>query len=279
MGTIATKDAERQVSAINWVHTDEWTGDSIDKLFSPYIPGVRFHTRRVPEWAKWRRGMGPGNPVYCFQGRPDGDADERYAWEVTTGSKGSVLRADFHSSRYGRDYAVSSRRGWQSPLVRGLAGLTGRDQVLLNKAHHVAGVLADYCCIELTPGSTMLPRLPDYLARIARGWDPPERDMLTYEYLTCVPYAIAERLGLDRVYDHFATLPDRLAEELSLGVPLVAVGGMWISMASAITAAAGKWPRWYRSAEQLKCSIFGTYARCRKWSICVYRLMSRGGSG
>jgi hypothetical protein len=218
-----TSNSIGKITVINRMHPDEWPGDQVDEMFRYLrIPGVQFITREVPEAAMRSRGIEPGmNTVHCFPGRPNGNRDEQWAWQVTQLCRDSVLTLDIHGALadYGGAYAFTSSGNWSNPLVQGVSSLLDTDWCVLFPKPFAAAHLPNYIGVDLPQSATFLRDLPAYLARLARGWRPKPRDMTPYRFVRAVQGTEARRAGLSRSYKQLERLPDDAARMLGLPVP------------------------------------------------------------
>jgi hypothetical protein len=223
-----TSNSTGKITVINRMHPDEWPGDQVDEMFSRlHIPGVQFVTRDVPEAHMRSRGIEPGiNTVRCFPGRPDGNRDEQWAWQVTEFCRDSALVLDIHGVRRGRgrSYPFTSAESWSSPLVRGVASLVGSTWVQFIPAPHPVTVLPNCVGADLALSTSFLDELPGLLRQLSQGWVPPTRTMKAYRITGGVKASEAKAVGLKRRYEQLERLPDEAARRLGLPVPAHAIG-------------------------------------------------------
>jgi hypothetical protein len=209
----------KKILIVNRVH-NEWPADLVEGM--KFDPAIKLVTRPASEFAEHQRGA-VGNAVLCFPGSPDGNADERYAYKVTTRSHEVDLVVGIHGRRWGASFPFTSATTWSNPLVRGVASLLESDIVLFQEPPHEGGVLPSYVGLDLEPDAALLGELPGILDKIARGWQPAERPMTPYKYYGCVPAQDALDAGLTGNYQDFSALPEEKAHKAGLPIPCYAM--------------------------------------------------------
>lgn len=218
-------DRTPTILVLNRMHFDEWPSGQVAEI----LDGLKDHrgiigfTRAVPDTSHSAQRGYDANITDCFPGIPNGNKEQRDAWQISTLARQSDLVLDIHGTRnIGWDYPFYGPTGGGSPLVKGTASLLGREHVAILAAPHPAGVLKNYVGWDLSPSTTVLLNLRNWLSSIARGWVPPARPMAEYRLVAGIRESDALRLGLEREYPPLARLPDKAIRALGLPTPAYA---------------------------------------------------------
>ena len=214
-----------KILVLNRMHLDEWPAGQVAEVLMSLAghPDIAGFTRAAPE-PGWRPRRGfDANITSCFPGRPDGNREQRDAWQVTLLAGKADLVLDIHGTRDAAEsfpfYGPAGRRG---RLVRGVASLLDCEQAVVIGAPHPAGVLDHYAGWDLSPGHPLIDALPGLLTALAAGWVPPIRPMAQYRAVGGIQAVDALRAGLQREYPPFTRLPDQAVRALDLPVPAYA---------------------------------------------------------
>lgn len=233
-----------RILVLNRMHLDEWPAGRVEAILAGLRghPSITGFSRSAPGPGERNQRGYDGNITECFPGRPDGNAEQRDAWQVTRLARHADLILDIHGTRDENETFAfygpppSRSRGQRSALVRGVAGLLGSEHAVVMRAPHPAATLPGYVGWDLGPGSPVLDDLADWLTALAVGWIPPARPVTEYHYVAGVRAADAIRLGLARRYPPFGRLPGQALRELGLRSPgyafswnadLYGGGGYW----------------------------------------------------
>lgn len=215
---------KRSIVVINRIHTDEvWVGDAADELFEGLsIPGVRFVTREVPDFARTQRGVVENIITKFEEALPDGNADEQFAHRIKEKAQHADLVLDLHGTRYGESFGFCG--DYPSDLALGVAALLGTTIVHCPRPH-AASLIPNYAGWDISPDDVgRLKELPDLLAALTKGWSPVTPTLQHYRHAGKeVGVADAKRLGLARQYQEFERLPDSVSRLLGLSVPALAL--------------------------------------------------------
>lgn len=210
------------ILVLNRMHLDEWPSGQVAEV----LDGLKDHraiigfTREAPGASQSARRGYEANITDCFPGNPNGNKEQQDAWRISTLAQQAGLVLDIHGTRNdGWDFPFYGPTGGRSPLVAGTASLLGCERVAILAAPHPAGVLANYVGWDLSPSTTVLPRLRNWLSHLACGWIPAARPMTEYRVVDGVRESDALRLRLSREYPPFARLPDKAVRALGLPTP------------------------------------------------------------
>lgn len=211
-----------KILVLNRMHLDEWPADEVAAILGALRghPEIVGFTRQAPSGAGCMKRGYDGNITDCFPGSPEGNREQRDAWTVTRLAQDADLVLDIHGTKnHGWDFPFYGPAGRGDALVTGTASLLGCDRAAVIAAPHPAGLLRHYVGWDLSPGNTILKRLPGWLTDIADGWVPPSRPMTEYRMVGAILAADALRLGLERRYPRFARLPDEAMRDLGFPTP------------------------------------------------------------
>lgn len=213
------------ILVLNRMHLDEWPSGQVAEILNDLKGhrGIIGFTREAPDASQSARRGYEANITECFPGNPHVNKEQQDAWQISTLAQQADLVLDIHGTRNnGWDFPFYGPTGGRSPLVTGTASLLGRDRVAILAEPHPAGVLTNYVGWDLSPATTVLPRLHTWLSSLARGWQPPARPMTEYRIVDGIRESDALRLGLQREYSPFARLPDKAIRALGLPIPAYA---------------------------------------------------------
>lgn len=214
-----------RILVLNRMHLDEWPAEPVGAILDRLRghPEITGFTRQVPGPGERRRRGYDGNITDCFPGSPDGNREQKDAWTITQLAQNADLVLDIHGTRAADEtFPFYGPAGRSSPLIRGTASLLACDHAVVIGVPHPAGVLRNYVGWDLAPGTSVLGKLPGWLAALTAGWIPAERAMAEYRYVGGIMENDAARLGLRRRYPPFARLPDGAMRTLGISTPAYA---------------------------------------------------------
>jgi hypothetical protein len=160
-----------KILVLNRMHLDEWPSDQVAEVLKSLAghPDIAGFTRQAPGpgW-KPQRGY-DANITACFPGRPDGNREQRDAWQVTSLARKADLVLDIHGTRDpAENFPFYGLAGRSTRLVKATASLLGCDHGVIIEAPHPAGVLHNYVGWDLgpaTPSSRHYPAFSRILPR------------------------------------------------------------------------------------------------------------------